>query len=325
MSLKAMLEIAKTQNSIESLADALTIALDQSSLASSSDVINPNTVRIVIEHATPEEAVALVNNHLDMASDDQFDLVVCEARDGNGAIVIFNDPEEVVIAELETAGVIMELAERKEKPIPDAEDDEDAPYVPEDDADVDTDDDDEEDAEGDDPNAMKILHDEEGFKLASRLQAMACGPSKTYFPHFLKELDGFLTKMRNLSGYDPSANPEQASVELEDMLEIATLAFIEEAKKSGKKGYKQGRGGFLSAYMRIIAKNSDKLVESWDALDVPGMEAALGDVGAMLCDMMDDQREAQGLEKQGPAFKDGEQVDPEDLEGDEATARVVNK
>lgn len=325
MSLKYMLEIAKTQNSVESLADALTISLDASSLSSSSDILNPNAVRIVIDHATPEEAVALVNNHLDMAGGEQFDLLVCEAMDGNGAIVIFNDPDEVVTAQLEEAHVIMELAERRERPIADAEDDEDDPHTPEDDTDVDPDgDEDEEDAEGDDPNAMRILHDDEGFKLATRLQAMACGPSKTYFPHFVHELDKFLIKMRNKSGYDPSVNPEQASAEVADMLELATAMFVEEAKKGGKK-FKQGRGGFLSAYMSIIAKNSDKLVESWDALDVAGMEAGLGEVGAMLCDQMDEERVKQGLEPAGPTFVDGKPVEKEDVEGDEAIARVVNK
>ena len=315
MSLRAMLEVANTQNSVGVLADALAMHLDTSRLNSSTEIISEKSLKLYIENASAEEAVGLVNVTLDQA-DLPVNVEVFESACGSCAVIVFNDDEEATeVAHLEQAGVILEMAA---KPIED--DDEDEPHLAEEDDDVDPDGEEDEDAEAEDPNVMKVLHSEEAFKLATRLQQMACGPNKAEFPYFMTKLDSLMQEFRNRSGYDPNQQQEIASGEEDGvgfLLSSVLDEAIEEARgKKKKKGFREGRGGFLSAYMRFVGKRGEDLGEAWDALDIPALTSILSDCGAQLMEMVEEERIKRGLD---------EQPEEENPAPSEETATVVDK
>lgn len=316
--LSTMLEVAKAQGNIDAVADALAIKIDSLRLTASTEVINNHSIKVGIEKATAEEVVAIINNIIDVANT-SVDISAFESACGGCAVVVFDDPESVEAANLEQAGVILDISA---KPIDD--EDEDEPHMVEEDDDVDGEEDDEDEDEKDDPNVMKVLLSDEAFKLATRLQAMACGNNKAEFPHFMTRLDALLTEFRNRSGYNPSENSETASVEdfivtlldessLNDFstesltnsgfteeqaeLIVASMAVETARKKKKGKGFREGRGGFLSAYMRFVGKRGDDLADAWDALDIPAITAILADVGANLMDMVQEERIKRGLDE----------------------------
>jgi len=314
MSLRAMLEVANTQNSVGVLADALAMHLDSSRLTTSTEILSEKSLKFYIENASAEETVGLVNVTLDKA-DLEVNVEVFESACGACAVIVFNDDEQATeVAHLEQAGVILEMAD---KPIED--DDEDEAHLAEEDDDVDPDGEEDEDAEADDPNVMKVLHSEEAFKLATRLQQMACGPNKAEFPYFMTKLDSLMQEFRNRSGFDPNQQQEMASVD-EDFSFLLTSALdevIEEARgKKKKKGFREGRGGFLSAYMRFVGKRGEDLGEAWDALDIPALTNILSDCGAKLMEMVEEERVKRGLD---------EQPEEENPIATEEAATIVNK
>lgn len=315
MSLKAIMEIAKAQNNIEALADELAMQIDASRLHASTNVISEKAFLVTIEQATAEEVVGLVSNYLAVADDDS-DVTVVESKDGSGAVVIFNDTDGAETASLEAASVILEIAGKLEED----EDDDDEGHVAEEDDDVDMsgdEEDDDDDAEVDDPDTLKIVHEDEGFKLATRLQQLACGPSKKDFHTFMKDMDNLLMKYRNRSGYEPQQE-NAATFTFDDLEEAALNSIFETAKKKGKKGFKEGRSGFLSAFMTIVSKRGDDLAEAWDALDPDTMSTLIGEVGGELLDLISDERVKRGL--------DSGRLDDQDAEvTTDTAAEIVNK
>ncbi len=319
--LSTMLEVAKAQGNIEAVADALAINLDSHRLTASTEVINDHAFKVAIENATADEVVALINNLIDSANTN-IDISAFEGACGDCAVVVFDDLDMTEAASLEQAGVIFDLSA---KPVED--DDEDEPHIVEEDDDVEGDEDDEDEDEKDDPNVMKVLLSEEAFKLATRLQSMACGNNKAEFPHFMTRLDALLTEFRGRSGYNPSESNEMASVEefaallieesefdpdeitealtkngytVEQASSVVAGMSVEEARKKKKKGkgFREGRGGFLSAYMRFVGKRGDDLADAWDALDIPALTSILSDVGASLMDMVQEERLKRGLDEE---------------------------
>lgn len=327
MSFNAMLEIANTQNSIGSLADAIAITLDTKGLQANTEILSEKSVKIGVENATGQEAVALINTFLDTASVN-IDLLVVEACD-NCALVIFNDTDGAEVASLwqkkmiEVASSILDMGGTSViDDDDDAQDQEDEPYIADPDEDVDPDEDDE-DEEDENPNKMKIVSNEEMFKLATRLHALCCGNDKSEFPHFLTSLDKMLNGFRQSSGYEPPEVNEQASAE--DPQFFADLAdlMIEETAKKKKTKHKSGRAGFLSSYMKLLSKKGDQLGESHDALDVEGATHLLADVGSDYIQELVEERNARGLNSPNPD-KVEEEVNKALEEAASAKRRVIN-
>lgn len=320
--LQAMLEVAKAQSNMETVADALAMAVDSHNLTASTEVLNEKTCKLYIENASAEEVVSLVNLLLDQ-DEVTASISVLESACGGCAVIVFDDEDDAVLAGLEEAGIVLETAA---KPI--EEDDEDEVHIVEEDDDVDLGNDDEDDAEVDDPNIMKVLHSEEAFKLATRLQSMACGNNKAEFPHFMTKLDRLLQEFRNRSGYAPSEGETAAMINdlfIGSWSDTSSELFVEEAKKKGK-GFRSGRGGFLSAYMRFVGKRGDDLADAWDSLDIPMLTRILSEVGEQLLVKVEEERIKRGLEPTPDEINVPEEEERPDVDvTEEAQIEVVTQ
>lgn len=314
MSFASLLEVANVQNDVGPIADAIAMEIDFLRLHASSEIINNHAVKIAIEHASAEEAVALIGIVLDTASVSTDNLTVVESACGGCAVVIFNDDSDAIARDLETAGVILDTAAPIDQDDDEDDDDPEDLHVVDQDVDIGNEEDDEEDdvPQGD-PTRMQIANQDDVFKMLSRLHNIACGDDKADFPHFVLEMDKLLTKYRNISGFNPNAGQEQASTSEYSALDI----FYELAKKS-KKGYSEGRSGFLSAVNRIISKRIDNGIDAWDALDSAGIVSFMSDVGADLLDMIEAERLRRGMSDETP-----DQVNAETAPKDAATAKVI--
>lgn len=304
MSFKAMLEVAKTQGSVASLADAFAIELDTSRLSTSTEIISEKACKFYVEHATAEETVALLNICIDQ-TDMDFDATILESACGSCAVIIFNDDDaQTEQASLETAGIL----DTSKNKVLDEEEYEDDPAIVEEDDDVDPDEDDEDDEDVEDEDRLKILGSDENFRLAQRLHQMACGNNKHNFAKFLTQLDTFLMGEREKTGYDPSRTPDTASDESIAELLASSFYELEESrkKKKGKGGFKEGRGGFLSAYMRIIGKNGENLADAWDGLDIELLIKLLSEAGDKLINVVQEERYKRGLDEKPEAMNEPE-------------------
>lgn len=321
MSLRSFLEIAKVQNNISVLSDALVEEIESKNLSATTEQVSEKTTKISIDHATSEEVATLVSSFLDVANVD-LNLQVHESACGSCAFIILNDEDMSETASLEVAGEI--LIDTAAKPIEEDEDDEDEGYAADPDADVDDEDaeevDDEDEVDDSDDGRMHILTSDEAFKLATRLHALACGNNKQDFPLFLSKMDELLRTYRNRSGFEPTA--EQATASVEDFMDLAEVVDIvfggtEMETAKSKKKVKKGRSGFLSAYMKIVGKDSSDLAIAWDHLDIPRMRDLLSECGAKLLTIMEQERIARGLDKKPE--------DESEEETEETTETVVQE
>lgn len=321
-----MLEVANTQNSIGALADALAIEIDSNRLQSNTEIVSDKAVKIGIENASAEEVVSIINSFLDTSSAD-VELTVVESACGKCAVVILNDSDAQELSELSKKGVV-EIAA---SPIfDDGEDEEEEPedeHVADPDNDSDPEQEEEdEDAQADDdddPNKMKVISDEEAFKLASRLHALACGQDKRGFAHFLTSMDKLLYGFRQSSGYEPPEEEEEtaAAKAYDSVFELAISLIDKSSEKKSK--HKEGRDGFLSAYTKIVTKKADELADAHDALDVETLTHLLAEAGADYLHIISQERKDRGLDD-GPLSKDDHEKVAKQLE-EATTKRFITK
>lgn len=302
MSLANMLEIASTQNNLDVVIEALLGELSSFELVPHFEKVNDNSLKISIDDSYGSEVATLINQYTEISNS----FTVYEGACGSCAYLLLNETDELIDT-LEKAGALnLEIA----RPL-DVDDEDEEYYEPEDDLDIDGDEDDSDpdDEDDDDEQRMKILGTEEGFKLAQRLHSMSCGEKKHDMPKFLMELDHMLRNYRESSGYEPDDDDMEDLSSIFDIYEAALdvasadNALLEEArrKKKGKKGeWRTGRGGFLSAYMKIVAKRGDALAKAWDALDLDEMARLLTDLGGLLLDKIKDERIKRGIDEKEP-------------------------
>lgn len=317
MSLKALLEVASVQSNALLFAQTLEEALTEQRLNVSVEPVNGDAVKVSIAHATAQETATLINNLLDMANASNLKVEVFEGACQSCAYLALTEDQ---VSSLESAALI-EIAERSERPIDEDDEDPEENFSSKSDSDVGEEDDEDEDEEldkeiEDDDDRLKILNNEETFKLVSRLHGIACGNNKQDFHNFLSDVDSVLNNYRNRSGYDGAA--ETASTD--DFISYVLASFddgIEETAKGRKGKIKKGRAGFLSAYMKLVGKASDDLAIAWDHLDTNRMQELLSEVGAKLLEQIDEERIKQGLDKPPKGGEDEVETDeqPESFEG----------
>jgi hypothetical protein len=152
------------------------------------------------------------------------------------------------------------------------------------------------------PTKLKILTTPETQKIANRLYGLSGGDDMAHFPSFWSELDALCQKYRGETGYQPDYNDDsESSANKAIASDIASHAasYLETArkkKKGAKKEWTKGRGGFLTALMRAIAKNGTAIDTAWDNVDIEAMVPLVTKLGQRVIDAMAAQAEKIGKE-----------------------------
>lgn len=149
------------------------------------------------------------------------------------------------------------------------------------------------------PGSLSVLTTAEHHKMASRLFGqLSSGGDMSRYPKFLIDFDAFLSQYGGLNA-KTSTEKEVASA----MLELATLFDVDtneelagKKKKKAKGGFKEGRSGLLSAWMKLISGDvGESIVKAWDSRNADELSKLLGSAIEKMAKTVREAKETAGV------------------------------
>lgn len=205
-------------------------------------------------------------------------------------------------------------------------DDEDTDEVP----DSEEEEDDEEDATVEEEakpkkkTGLAVLRNPEARKLIERLHTMACGDDYTHLPQFWQDIDSVCDHYRGESGFNPEKEKQKQELKREIMqqeeasadmfAEWAADMYSELAKKKGKgkKKWKEGYGGFLTAFMTVCAGKRDVLDKVWTDLDDERLVEIMIAISQSVVGKVTEEREKRGMDENPDEIDEDEESKPQE-------------